>query len=436
MQETLREVRLPSVRAARARPFLSWSDASGPHRVRLDRDTVLGSSEAAVVRVVGDPTVSRLHAAIELRRDGVWVRDLDSTNGTVLDGVTIRHARLSAEGGLLKLGNCPLRISAAVDQVPLWPTTDLGGMAGISEAMREFFMQLNQLGTSGAPVLLHGETGTGKDVAAQALHTVSGRHHAPFVVVDCAAVAESLLESELFGHAKGSFTGAERDREGVFEQAHGGTVFLDEIGELPLAMQPRLLRVLEAKTVRRVGENSVRPVDVRVIAATHRDLEAMVTSGEFREDLYFRLAVLQLRVPPLRERLDDVPLLLSRFTAEPLPDGALEKLQRYHWPGNVRELRNFAQRLATLGFDESYRLLTKRTLPTPGPVVQRASGGPPPVNTDQAFKELRDVWLDYLERAYLVELIARHGRRSPLALAEAAGLDRSYMHRLLKKHGL
>jgi transcriptional regulator with GAF, ATPase, and Fis domain len=241
-------------------------------------------------------------------------------------------------------------------------------------------------------------------------------------------------DAELFGHARGAFTGAQASRVGSIEAADKGTVFLDEVGELPLSMQPKLLRVLEARAVRRVGETEYRPVDVRFVSATHRDLESMVAHGHFREDLFFRLAVLPLRVPPLRERASDIPLLMAQFLPGlPLGGDLLALLERQRWPGNVRQLKSFAERVAALGLDRA-RAMLEGTEAAPARVPQPEGQSPPAVDPSVPFKNLREAWVDHLERAYLKALIEKVGRNAG-TLADAAGLDRSYINRLLKKHG-
>ncbi|MBL8678088.1 MAG: sigma-54-dependent Fis family transcriptional regulator [Myxococcales bacterium] len=332
----------------------------------------------------------------------------------------------------------------------------LGPLLGRSAAMRELFARLLKIAATDAPAFIHGETGTGKELVARAVHERSTRARAPFVIVDCAALPDNLLEAELFGHARGAFTGAHTTREGAFESAAGGTVFLDEIGELPLSMQPKLLRVLESRTIRRIGESQHRPVDVRIVTATHRDVPSMVRDGAFREDLYFRLAVLPVSVPPLRERGDDVLLLARSFLPEalrhaPLDPRLVDALLRRRWPGNVRELRNTIKRVASLGIEEA--IDTPFQAPSATTVSEFAHQAPPPLapslpetsppttmpgplcDTRVPFKVLRDQWLDHLERSYITLLLAQHDRNIT-AVAAAAGLDRTYIHRLLKKHGL
>jgi transcriptional regulator with GAF, ATPase, and Fis domain len=275
-------------------------------------------------------------------------------------------------------------------------------------------------------VLLTGETGTGKEITAQSIHDASPRADGPMVVVDCASLAPQLVESELFGHERGAFTDAVRARAGAFEIAHGGTIFLDEIGELPPASQAKILRVLEAREVRRVGSGHVRPVDVRVIAATHRDLRSEVNQGRFREDLYYRLAVIELRLPPLRERLEDLPILagtlLERLgAARAIDEELIARLSASAWPGNVRQLRNYLERLVALD----------RDLPPP------SSGdlAPPTIHAHLAYEDARRIALDDFERRYLVALVESCDDNVSEA-ARRAGLNRTYLHKLLRRHGV
>ncbi|MDP1828981.1 MAG: sigma 54-interacting transcriptional regulator [Archangium sp.] len=414
---------------------LGWKDTRGPQSFPLAGKVVLGAAEGVKVPLA-DPRVSRLHAELELDDGGVWLRDLGSSNGTWVDGLRVERVRFE-QSGHFRVGATELTITFSEPaKVALWPEDRLGALLGRSEPMRELFMQLTRVAGSDAAVSIHGETGTGKELVASELHAASRRSAKPFVVVDCASLPENLLEAELFGHARGAFTGAVAARVGSIEAAEGGTVFLDEVGELPLAMQPKLLRVLESKTVRRVGETAQTPVDVRFVSATHRDLEAMVAQGQFREDLFFRLTVLPLQVPPLRERADDLPLLLGHFLKDgpALDDATLATLRAHRWPGNVRELKSFAERVSALGLDRALGML-KGVDAAPPAVAAPAGDNPLAVDPSVPFKVLRERWTDHLEREYVRALISKVGRNAG-AIADAAGLDRSYVNRLLRKHEL
>ena len=381
---------------------------------------------------VRDRTVSRFHCEVFVDRDGrAWVKDLGSRNGTRVNGVRVREAELQ-EGMVLRVGQLELVFTplAERNELPVAPVTSFGTLVGSSVPLRTAFAQLGKAAAKDVTVLLTGESGTGKSEAAELLHEQSGRAGKPLRVVDCAAVPANLLESELFGHERGAFTGAIQRRVGVFEEAEGGTVFLDEVGELPLDLQPKLLRVLEAREVRRLGANRYLPVDVRVVAATNRDLRAEVNVGRFRPDLYFRLAVLTVRLPPLRERPGDIPLiakqLLGRLTldeetrralAEP---AFLSRLQLSPWPGNVRELRNHLERCAALQ-----------------EALQPASEDPSPQHLDALdvsipFSEARRRLLDTFEQGYVRALLDRHDGNVSRAAA-TAGVDRAHLHRIMRR---
>lgn len=468
-------------------PTLRWRDDQGARDVVLDQLSVLGSSERAHVQL-HHPSVSRLHAELEPKDDGVLVRDLDGRGSTFIGGVQVTTAR-AVDGSVIRLGDVELTVdfgAAETRPVTVWRFGGFGKLVGRTQAMRELFAQLSRLAPTEAPVLVRGETGTGKELVARAIHEASARAHAPFLVVDCAALPETLLEGELYGHAKGAFTGALGARPGVFEAAEGGTVFLDEIGELPLNLQPKLLRVLESKTVRRLGESAHRPVDVRFIAATHRDLLAMVNAKEFREDLYFRLSVLPVHVPPLRERADDIPLLLREMFPKDKAIAVTPKLEEtlkaLPWRGNVRELRNFVDRASVLGLERALGIyaeeeqrssyepapsstrdiapISSSRIPLPsspdfsippssrgelGSVVdvgELASGAEAqperaldPAVFDLVYKDFREQWIDHGEREFIRRRLLRH-KGNVTALAREAELARAYIYRLIKKHGL
>jgi transcriptional regulator with GAF, ATPase, and Fis domain len=310
---------------------------------------------------------------------------------------------------------------------------------GGSTAMREMFARLARIAATDSTVLLQGETGTGKELVAQAIHESSSRAEQPFIVVDCAALPENLLEAELFGHAKGAFTGASAARIGALEQASGGSVFLDEIGELPLSMQPKLLRVLESRTVRRIGESTYRNVDVRFITATHRDLRTMVNAGAFREDLFFRLAVLPVAIPPLRSHLEDLEMLIAHFAPDASRDWLtpqrLAELRARPWSGNVRELRNLVERLVALGPDQSWNLTESAPFGVEPPTSTDALPALPVSIAQAPFKVSRERWIDHFEREYIRQLLVRHGG-NVTAASQTAGVDRAYVYRLLNKHRL
>ena len=309
--------------------------------------------------VLSDPTVSRRHAVVEETAGGWVLKDLDSTNGTFLDGVRVREAYLKA-GAVIKLGTSELAFAPAEERIERLESSAerFGGLIGASRPIREVFALLERIAPTDVSVLLMGETGTGKELAARAVHDHSRRTGRPFVVFDCGAVPPNLIESELFGHEKGAFTDAVKARQGAFELADGGTLFLDEIGELALALQPKLLRALDQREVRRVGAEQTARVDVRVVAATNRDLEAEVKAGKFREDLYYRLSAVSVFLPPLRKRQEDIDRIAGHLLAgigketgrkiESLAPEAAGVLRQQPWPGNVRELRNVLVRAAAL----------------------------------------------------------------------------------------
>ena len=311
-----------------------------------------------------------------------------------------------------------------------------GQLIGQSPAMRRVIGQLERVAASDATVLLLGETGTGKEVAAESLHRESPRARGPFVVVDCGAIPAHLLESELFGHERGAFTGAVRTREGAFQAASGGTIFLDEIGELPRDLQPKLLRALSRRAVKPVGTEAYVDVDVRVIAATNRELRREVNADRFRSDLYYRLAIVEVQLPPLRERLGDLPLLVEAMlresraspadTSRLLSAAFLDRLARQSWPGNIRELRNVLDRALAMGPWEPDAEIAS------APAVL---GGAPAVDLSRPFKQARDEWTAQFERAYLAALLEHHAG-SIRPAARAAGIDRVHLYRLLARHGL
>ncbi len=413
---------------------------------------IVGRAEQAELRL-SDPSVSRFHAELWATTGGIGVRDLDSVNGTRYAGALLREGVVPS-GSRVSVGETHLLVE--LDR-PIAEDTDptpaFGQLRGKSASMLRLFGLLRRLVRTDLSVLLEGPTGSGKELAARALHDLGARASAPFRTLDCTAIPPSLAESMLFGHEPGSFTGALRRQEGIFESAGGGTVLLDEIGELPLDLQPKLLRVLSQREVVRVGANKPIPVDVRVVAATWRDLRSMVNKGSFREDLYFRLAQARVEMPALDAHREDIPLLIYHFL-QGLPPGAqaarqiereaLEQMSARPYPGNVRELKATVERaalmadgpvvrLADLAFE---RLLTGHLKDAP---AQRGELGSGPDSEEEAalapYKEARRSLLDDFEHDYLKRLMVRC-RDNLAQAAERAGVERHYLRKLLHKHGL
>ncbi len=410
------------------------------HSVVLGGHTRIGKSSDNDI-VLSDDTVSRHHCELLRAPDGVHVRDLESTNGTRVDGTRIREAVLGS-GQVLKVGEVEISIRPTQQRMEVLPSdkTSFGSALGQSLAMRTIFGVFERIAPTDATVLLEGETGTGKDVLARAIYQHSPRAKGPFIVVDCGAVSYSLIESELFGHERGAYTGAVSARQGAFELADNGTVFLDEIGELPLDVQPKLLRVLETRELRRVGGNKTIKTNVRVIAATKRDLGREVQAGKFREDLYFRLAVVPVTVPPLRARREDIPALVTGMlrtsapTGEPLTVSAetMQALMAHDWPGNVRELRNVLERAVYMAQATGSRELGGIALPAGGGAPQDATFH---FEAGKSYRETRAKYDAEFERRYVKWLLGRH-QGNVSAAAREAKMDRKHLHDIAKKHGL
>jgi transcriptional regulator with GAF, ATPase, and Fis domain len=387
--------------------------------------------------VLRDPTVSRLHLVVRIEGESIRVTDAGSRNGTLLDSIRVVDAYARPDS-MITLGGTTLRLRMLSDviELPLSIRERVGGMIGRSTAMRRVFAILERIAPTDNSVLIEGETGTGKELAAEAIHDESRRSSGPFVVFDCSAVSASLIESELFGHVRGAFTGAIADRPGAFESASGGTLFLDEIGELPLDLQPKLLRALEQRQIRRVGSNTPRQVDVRIVAATNRSLALEVDRGRFREDLYYRLAVIPLRLPPLRERLGDIPALVRHFEKQmlarpgsrPAPllsEELVDALAARAWPGNVRELRNEVARAVSLGVEVTRGVR---------PAAPSASIGAE-VDLSELLFAGRERVAEAYERAYLEAALRQTGGNVSRA-AELAGVNRKFVQRAMKRFGM
>jgi transcriptional regulator with AAA-type ATPase domain len=384
---------------------------------------------------LNDPKVSGLHCELRLQADGYRLRDLGSTNGTHVKGVRVVDAFIPP-GATIAIGKSAIVFDPLDDAVavPLWHEARLHGLIGGSAPMRHMFELINRFAASDATVLIQGETGSGKEGVADAIHQCSPRRDGPFVVLDCSAIPEQLFEDQIFGHEMGAFTGAGKATTGVFEAAHGGTLFLDEIGELPLDVQSKLLRAVETRRVRRLGSTKVVAADVRIIAATNRDLATEVNRGTFRSDLYYRLAVARLAVPALRERREDIPLLIEHFLRQlsvshggdpRLPDDFSGRAGRHAWPGNVRELRNAVERAVLLpnhphgGFEAP-------------PKREQELGA---IDIDVPFKLAKQKLVDEFDRRYLEALLEAHDNNISAA-ARAAGIERMSIYKMIRRLGL
>ena len=402
-----------------------------------------------------DETTSRFHARLEADSWGHRLIDENSKNGCFIGDLRVRDAYV-APGACFRIGGNTLRYRPGDQQVEilLSRSNQLGKLLGQCTAMREIFAIIERIAPSNMTVLVEGESGTGKELVADAVHTLSKRCDGPFVVFDCSAVAPNLIESELFGHVKGAFTGATNARIGAFERAVDGTLFLDEIGELPIDLQPKLLRALESLEVRPVGGNRPVKTNIRIVAATNRNLQREVEAGNFREDLYYRLAVLRIVLPPLRRRLEDIPMLVRHFLASlDVPEDqkvevgydTIIKLQKHRWPGNIRELRNFVERAAMLATDN--RLETRYLMPPSFGDTQSARVGASneqigaagvaiaELDDNLPFKDAKARLIDAFERTYWTRLLERtQGNIS--AAARIAGIHRKSAEYLLKKLNL
>jgi two-component system response regulator HydG len=423
-------------------------------RLRLDpRDplrVLVGQSPTCALRLA-DREVSRRHIALECQGGGVRLVDLGSTNGTTVNGLTVYEAALRGEESIV-IGATTLmlrRIEAPPTPATVFgpdaPLMRFGRVLGESPEMRRLYPLCARVAASRVPVVLEGDTGTGKEVLAESIHEASPLAGGPFVVFDCTTVAPTLVESALFGHERGAFTGAAQTHLGVFEEADGGTLLIDEVGDLDIALQAKLLRALERGEIRRVGGRAWIKVQVRVIAATRRDLDQEVQAGRFRDDLFFRIAVTRIELPPLRRRPTDIPLLVRHFwreldgTGQP-PDVLVDRFMKHTWPGNVRELANAVARHIALGDlamapDAAHFGGTATSGPNKGSSSE--DQGSSDLVSSVLERELplaraRAIVVDEFERRYVERVLRRHNG-SVTQAAQASGLARRYFQILRAK---
>jgi DNA-binding NtrC family response regulator len=466
-----------TVRRLRKGKLVVTSGADQGQEVEITKTRCSGGRSIINDLVLQDKAVSGTHFEIAARDDGYRLRDLNSRNGTFVGDLRIREVYLRP-GTMFRAGHTNIQFQPLDDmvEIELSKSDRFGKVIGLSANMREIFATLEKVAPSELTVMITGETGTGKEIIARGIHDHSTRKNEPFVVLDCGSIPKELIESTLFGHEKGSFTGAVGQHRGCFEQANGGTIFLDEIGELDISLQPKLLRVLEQREIKRVGGDRTIKVDVRVIAATNRDLRAEVNGGNFREDLYFRLSVVHVELPPLRERREDVPLIAQHFLRDvasrrgmtlSFGQDAMVAMASHSWPGNVRELRNVVERAAALtdgpvitrsdlifGREAGPSVIVAHDLMQAGAqaaqqAAARMSGAAMPQATrsgpaifDAAllkpglgFKEAKQTVVDAFESAYLEALLGRNDGNITRS-AQEAGLTRYHLRELLKRHGL
>jgi len=388
--------------------------------------------------VLEDEYISNYHCKIENRKGMFFLKDLQSTNGTILNGQRVIETSLPF-GSTIEIGKLRLRFFSTeeIQTVRASTESEFEGIHSQHAKMREIFTLIDRIASSNATVLIHGETGTGKELIARAVHNRSDREKKPFVALNCGAISKDLIESELFGHEKGAFTSAHQQRKGVFEQAQGGTLFLDEIGELPLDLQPKLLRVLEAGEIKRVGGSQLIDVDVRVVAATHRDLAQDVRNGRFREDLFFRLYVVPIKLPPLRERPQDISLLVGHFLAiefagtgkrKSIDRSAIDVLVDYPWPGNIRELKNVIGRAVLDCKTPTISAGDLQFSPLGIRDQTRHEGG------EHSLKPFSRTLKDVEKEKILTELKRNNWNKK--ATAKVLGIAKSTLHEKIKKYGI
>jgi transcriptional regulator with GAF, ATPase, and Fis domain len=451
----------PTVRHLRKSKVVVISGPEAGKEYELTKARVSGGRSIINEIPLTDKAVSGTHFEIVGEDDGYRLVDLNSTNGTFVGDLRVKEVYLRPNI-TFRAGHTELRFQPLKDvvEIALSQRDRFDEVLGSSIKMREIFATLEKVSPSDLTVLLTGETGTGKELVARGIHNLSPRRSKPFVVLDCGAIPKELIESTLFGHEKGAFTGAVGQHRGCFEQAQAGTIFLDEIGELDVGLQPKLLRVLENRELKRVGGDKLIKVDVRVLAATNRDLRQMVNKGTFREDLYYRLSVITIENPPVRERKEDIPQLVHHFLADvakkrgmslTIAVDGMSALMGHEWPGNVRELRNVVERAASLcdgpTITRADLVYNRDSLPLPSSASSSVSasasmqggvvGGfsPDLLLGGVAFKDAKQKVLDEFERLYLQELLKRN-KGNITRSAHEAGLTRYHLRELLKRHNI
>jgi transcriptional regulator with GAF, ATPase, and Fis domain len=405
--------------------------------------SILVGADPTCQLVLVDRTVSRRHAEVRREGDFVIVKDLGSTNGTFYHDARVVEVSVPL-GGEISFGKTRVKIVPEEVSVEARPHVSdrIGSLIGRDLRMREIFTLIEDIADTDVTVVIEGETGTGKELVAKAIHEHSRRKSRDLVVFDCTNQPKDLIESALFGHVKGAFTGATTQRVGAFGRADNGTIFLDELGEFGLDLQPKLLRVLESREIQKVGGDGYEAVNARVIAATNRNLRAEVRAGNFREDLYDRLAVVKITLPSLRDRPADLPLLVEHFmnlngSTCTIDSGCFTRLAAYHWPGNVRELKNVVDRACALSrghtqVDLSTFIQAEDLLDAPPPPVV---AGPQPMDTDLSFKEAKGRVITEFETRYIEALLRQHNNNISVAAREA-GIDRKHFKDLMRKHGI
>ncbi len=417
----------------------------------IDRERVTAGRSVICDLQLTDKAVSGTHFEVVASENGVMLNDLGSTNGTFVGDLRVKEVWVKP-GTVIRVGQSKIQFEPVKGMVEIDLSKDdsFYELVGKSIRMREIFATLEKVAGTELTCLVRGETGTGKELVARAVHTASRRAKQTFVVQDCSAIPKDLIESTLFGHEKGSFTGATDRHRGCFEQAEGGTIFLDEIGELDITLQPKLLRVLENREIKRVGGDRTISVDCRVVAATNRDLRQMVNEGTFREDLYYRLGVVQVELPPLRDRPEDIALLANNFLTDfcnrrhpgedkkfTITKDAMARLISFPWPGNVRELKNTIERAASLADDVELTVadMMPTSQRTPAHSMPSGANAEQYVEDEVPFKEAKQQVIDAFESSYLKVLLEKHNNNVTRS-AQAAGLTRYHLRELAKRYGI